>query len=179
MRKLATNERRLLIFFLSAVFLAINLLAARAWMGWRASLVSKISALDSQLAEAQVWAEGAAAIGPAREWMVAHPPQESTPDQASTGLLNTLRGAAEGAGLKVAEENLLPAAPLATGNAVTLQTKLSGPFSGVAKALFSLQSPTAWRSVPKLTIRSDAEPPNVLVDMEVRQYYLAPSSTGP
>jgi len=33
--------------------------------------------------------------------------------------------------------------------------------------------------VPKLTIRSDAEPPNVLVDMEVRQYYLAPSSTGP
>lgn len=179
MRKLATNERRLLIFFLSAVFLAINLLAARAWMGWRASLVSQISALESQLAEAQVWAEGAAAIGPAREWMVAHPPQESTPDQASTGLLNTLRGAAEGAGLKVTEENLLPAAPVATGNAVTLQTKLSGPFPGVAKALFSLQSPTAWRSVPKLTIRSDAEPPNVLVDMEVRQYYLAPSSTGP
>jgi len=179
MRKLATNERRLLIFFCAAIFLAINLLAARAWMSWRRSVLSATTAVETELAEGKVWSEGASVIGPAREWMDAHPPQVSTPDQTSTALLNTLRNAADQAGLKVIEENLLPEAGGAKGNAVALQTKLSGPFSGVTKLLFALQSPAAWRSIPKLIIRSDTEPPNVLVDMEVRQYYLSPSSTGP
>ena len=179
MRKLATNERRLLIFFCAAIFLAINLLAARSWMSWRQSILSATAATETELAEGSVWSEGAAAIGPAREWMLAHPPQPSTPDQTSTALLNILRTSAEEAGLKVIEENLLPAADVTKGNTVALHAKLSGPFSGVTKLLFALQSPTAWRSIPKLIIRSDAEPPNVLVDMEVRQYYLSPSSNGP
>ncbi|MEI6279989.1 MAG: hypothetical protein WCQ16_11510, partial [Verrucomicrobiae bacterium] len=163
MRKLATNERRLLIFFCSAIFLALNLFAARAWMSWRTSVVRDIETSRSQIAEGQVWIEGAAAIGSAREWMQANQPQRATADQASTGLLKLFRSSAEEAGLKVVEENLLPAAEVSTGTAAALQAKLSGPFAGVAKFLFAQQSPTAWRSVPKLIIRSDTEPPNVLV----------------
>lgn len=179
MRKLATNERRLLIFFCAAIFLALNLLAARAWMTWRSSVVRDIEVTRSEIAEGQVWIEGGAATGSAREWMETHPPSSLTADLASTGLLKSFRVAAEEAGLKVTEENLLPSADVSSGNAAALQAKLSGPFGGVTKFLFSLQSPTAWRSVPKLIVRSDAEPPNVLVDMEVRQYYLPASSTGP
>lgn len=179
MRKLATNERRLLIFFCAAIFLALNLLAARAWMSWRASVVSELGATRSKIAEGKVWIEGAEAIGSAREWMQAHPPQQATADEASTGLLKLFRSSAEEAGLKVMEENLLPAAEIPAGHAAALQAKLSGPFAGVTKFLFAQQSPTAWRSIPKLIIRSDTEPPNVLVDMEVRQYYLPASSSGP
>ncbi|MEI6035345.1 MAG: hypothetical protein WCS65_13835 [Verrucomicrobiae bacterium] len=179
MRQLATNERRLLIFFCAALFLAANLLAARAWMSWRTSVIREIEAAQSQIAEGNGWLEGASAIGSAREWMEAHQPQMATPDQASTGLLKVFRSSAEEAGLKVIEENLLPAAEVASGTAAALQAKLSGPFAGVTRFLFSLQSPAAWRSVPKITIRSDTEPLNVLVDMEVRQYYVPASSTGP
>jgi len=179
MRKLATNERRLLIVFCSAIFLALNLFAARAWMAWRTSVVREIVTAQSQFSEGQVWIEGASAIGSAREWMQSHPPRQSSPDQASTGLLETFRKSADEAGLKVVEENLLPTAEVTSGTASALHAKLSGPFSGVAKFLFSLQSPAAWRSMPKLVIRSDSEPPNVLVDMEVRQYYLPTASTGP
>jgi hypothetical protein len=179
MRKLARNEQRLLIIFGSAIFLALNLFAARAWMSWRGSVIGETEALRSQIAEGNVWIEGAAAIGPAREWIEANPPPQVTADQASTGLLETLRKSAEEAGIKVTEENLLPATDVAAGTAAALQAKLAGPFSGVAKFLFALQSPTAWRSVPKLIIRSDAEPPNVLVDMEVRQYYAPASTNGP
>jgi len=179
MRKLATNERRLLIFFCAAIFLALNLLAARSWMAWRSSVSRDIEATRSGIAEGQVWIEGASATGSARAWMEAHPPSPLTADQSSTGLLKSFRIAAEEAGLKVTEENLLPSANVGEGNAAALQAKLSGPFAGVTRFLFSLQSPTAWRSVPKLIVRSDAEPPNVLVDMEVRQYYLPASSIGP
>jgi len=179
MRKLARNEQRLLIVFGSAIFLALNLFAARAWMSWRGSVIRETEVAQTLLAEGNVWIEGAAAIGPAREWILANPPPQATADQASTGLLETLRKSAEEAGIKVTEENLLPAADVASGTAAALQAKLAGPFSGVAKFLFALQTPTAWRAVPKLIIRSDAEPPNVLVDMEVRQYYVPASTNGP
>lgn len=179
MRKLATNEFRLLIFFCGAIFLALNLLAARAWMGARASVAGEIEAVRTGLAESRIWIEGASGISSSHEWMNAHPPQTITADQASTGLLQSTRSAAEEAGLKIVEENLLPSAETTAGNAAALQAKLSGPFAGVAKFLFAMQSPTAWRSIPKLIIRSDTEPPNVLVDMEVHQYYLPATQNGP
>ena len=179
MRKLATNERRLLIFFCLAVFLALNLFAARAWMSWRTSLTRDIDAAKTQLAEGRIWLEGAEAIGSARQWMAANPPPGGTPDQISTGLLQQFRKSAEDAGLKVIEENLLPSAEITTGHAMALQAKLGGSFSGVTKFLFAIQSPTGWRAMPKLIVRSDAEPPNVLVDLELRQYYLPASSPGP
>jgi hypothetical protein len=179
MRKLATNEFRLLIFFCAAIFLALNLFAVRAWTGARASLASETEAVRARIAEGQMWIDGASGISSPHEWIKAHPPKTSTAEEASTGLLQITRSAAEEAGLKVIEENLLPAATTTTGNAASLQAKLSGPFPGVTKFLFALQDPTAWRSVPKLIIRSDTEPPNVLVDMEVHQYYLPATQTGP
>jgi len=179
MRKLATNEFRLLIFFCAAIFLAINLLAVRAWTGARSSLIQDIEAAHGRIAESRMWIDGASGISSSHEWIQAHPPKTSTADEASTGLLQLTRSAAEEAGLKVTEENLLPAATTTIGNAATLQAKRSGPFAGVTKFLFALQNPTAWRSVPKLIIRSDTEPPNVLVDMEVHQYYLPATQNGP
>ena len=179
MRKLATNEFRLLIFFCAAIFLAANLLAVRAWTGARSSLIRDVEAARSRMAESRMWIDSASGIASPHEWIKAHPPQTSTPEQASTGLLQTTRSAAEEAGLKIIEENLLPAAATTTGNATSLQAKLSGPFSGVTKFLFAMQNPTAWRSVPKLIIRSDTEPPNVLVDMEVHQYYRPATQKGP
>ena len=179
MRKLATNESRLLIFFCSAIFLAINLFAVRAWAGARASLFRDLEVARGKVAENRMWLDGATGIASSHKWIEAHPAQTNTAEQASAGLLKTTRSAAEEAGLKIIEENLLPAAETTTGNAASLQAKLSGPCSGVTKFLFAMQSPTAWRSVPKLVIRSDAEPPNVLVDMEVHQYYLPASQNGP
>ncbi|MFA7344553.1 MAG: GspMb/PilO family protein [Terrimicrobiaceae bacterium] len=179
MRKLATNELRLLIFFCSAIFLALNLFAVRAWTGARASLVREAEAARGRVAESRMWIDGASGLSSSHEWIKAHPPQTIKAEEASAGLLQMTRSAAEEAGLKIVEENLLPSAATATGTAASLQAKLSGPFPGVAKFLFALQNPTAWRSVPKLIIRSDTEPPNVLVDMEVHQYYLPATQNGP
>lgn len=179
MRKLATNEARLLVFFCAAIFLALNIFAVRAWMGARASVLREIDGTRNRLTESQSWIDGASGITGAHEWIKAHPPQAGTADQASTGLLQAIRSSAEEGSLKVTEENLLPAAETSVGKAVFLQAKLSGPFSGVAKFLFAMQNPSAWRSVPKLIIRSDAEPPNVLVDIEVHQYYVPDTQNGP
>jgi hypothetical protein len=183
MRKLATNELRLLALFSAAVFLALNLFGASAWMKHRAGVAAKITATKNEIAEGKTWIEGAGALAPAHEWIEANPPPENTPQQASTGLLELARSAAEENGLKIIEENLLPAAEVTTGSAAALEVKVSGPFAGVARFLFALQTPTAWRAVDRMMVRSDTEPPNVLVELKVRQYYrnqaAVPPAPGP
>jgi hypothetical protein len=110
-------------------------------------------------------------LEPARDWMQQHPSPTEKADAANTALLNMVRSIAEKSGLKIAEETLLPGEDADGALAAVLQTKITGPFSGVATFLFEIQNPTAWRSVEKMMIRSDNEPPNVVVEMEIRQYF--------
>jgi hypothetical protein len=179
MRRLARNELRLLIVFSSAVFIALNLFAVRAWTQHRAALVSKISQTRSAIASGDSWISAAGALEQANSWMEQNPPPSSSGEKANTDLLNTVRALAEKSDLKLVEETLLPNESAPTAESAILQAKLNGPFSGVAKLLFELQTPTSWRAVDKMAIRSDAEPPNVIVDLVVRQYYREPSQAAP
>lgn len=79
----------------------------------RASLVHETDAARSRIAESQMRVDGAEGITPAHEWIKSHPPQTQTPEEASATLLQITRSAAEEAGLKIVEENLLPAAATA------------------------------------------------------------------
>lgn len=176
MRRLAKNEQRLLIIFSAAVFLALNLFAIRLWLQNRSALVANISQARSAIATGESWISAAEALESAREWINQNPAPSATGDQASTNLLNTVRNLAEKSHLKLVEETLLPPEGTSAGQSAILQVKLAGPFSGVASLLFELQSPKAWRAVDKMMIRSDNEPPNVIVDLVVRQYYRAPAA---
>lgn len=178
MRKLAKSETRLLLIFSAAVFLAVNLFAVRAWLNHRASALAAISETRSAIATSRSWITAAESLEPARNWMQQHPSPVEKADAANTRLLNTVRSVAEKSGLKIAEETLLPGEEADGSRAAVLQTKITGPFSEVANFLFEIQNPTAWRSVEKMMIRSDNEPPNVVVDMEIRQYF-RPADSNP
>jgi hypothetical protein len=179
MRRLAKNEQRLLILFGAAVFLALNLLAIRLWIQNRSALMSQITQTRSAISTGESWIHAAEALQPAREWIEKNPAPTGTGDQASTNLLNSVRSLAEKSNLKLPEETFLPSENSPAGESAVLQVKLTGPFSGVASFLFELQNPTAWRAIDKMMIRSDNEPPNVIVDLVVRQYYRAPSDAAP
>lgn len=176
MRKLAKSETRLLLIFSSAVFLAVNLFAIRAWLNHRAGVLTALSETRSTLSTSHSWITAAEELEPARDWMQQHPSPIEKADAANTGLLNTVRSVAEKSGLKIAEETLLPGEDADGERAAVLQTKITGPFSGVATFLFEIQNPTSWRSVEKMMIRSDNEPPNVIVEMEIRQYFRSSDS---
>lgn len=177
MRKLAKSETRLLLIFGAAVFLAVNLFAVRAWLNHRSGVLAAISETRSELSSSRSWIIAAEALEPASEWMQRHPSPIEKPDAVNTGLLNTVRNMAEKSGLKIAEETLLPGEEADGARAAVLQTKITGPFSGVATFLFEIQNPTSWRSVEKMMIRSDNEPPNVVVEMEIRQFFRSTDST--
>ena len=170
MRKLASSERRLLVVFVTAVFIAANLFVVRFWFDKRLDSARAIAASKVKLAEYTSLVSAAEAIDSASAWIAANPPPALTAYEASTALLGEVRASAEKAGLAIVEESLLPGTSGPDKSAV-LQTKVGGPFAGFAAFLFGLQSPETWRSIDRISIRSDKEPPNIIAEIVVRQHY--------
>ncbi|MDX2080798.1 MAG: GspMb/PilO family protein [Terrimicrobiaceae bacterium] len=179
MRKLKTSEARLALLFGGAVFIALNLFGARFWLQERSRLTIEEQSLRTSIDEGRAWMDAASALGSARDWIDQNPPPALTPQTASSNLLEEVRQTADAQGLRQVEENLLPAPAVVGAEAAALQVKLAGGFPALTKFLFAIQTPEKWRSIPRLNIRSDEEPPNVVVDMEIRQYYRPESPTAP
>ena len=137
MRKLASSERRLLVVFVTAVFIAANLFVVRFWFDKRRDSARAIAASKVKLAEYTSLVSAAEAIDSASAWIAANPPPALTADEASTALLGEVRASAEKAGLAIVEESLLPGTSGPDKSAV-LQTKVGGPFAGFAAFLFGL-----------------------------------------
>jgi len=171
MRSLTPTETRLLTLFCGALFIMANLIGVKYGLRARAKLSRETEALESRVAEDRSWMILAEDFVEARQWLTAHPPPPLVADAASTELIRVVRGATEAQGLTMTEESLLPPSAAAGYPNVNLQCKLSGAFPGLVHLLFDLQKPGAWRSVEKLNVKSDATPPNVLVEMQIRQYF--------
>jgi hypothetical protein len=171
MRKLSKSESRLFLFFAAAIFLAANLLGMKFWMSTRQRLVQQETSLRGQIDEDKSWIAAAADFNEAAAWLAANKPPAFTSDGASTDLIDSVRKSAESNSLSIATETLLPATAEFTLPHASLQIKLTGPFPGIVRLLFDLQKPGAWRTIDKLTLRSDATPPNALAEMQIRQYY--------
>jgi len=171
MRNLAPNEKALFLILCGAVFLALNMLGLRSFLQARAKLQQALMTAKTELNFDRSWLELSDTLRPADNWINSHPMPQMPPDDASAELLKIEREEAEKAGLKVSEENLLPAQEGPQGSTVGVAVKLSGPFEGVVRLLFAIQTPTGWRTVEKLALRSDSQPPNVVADVELRQYF--------
>jgi hypothetical protein len=178
MRTLAPSEKRLLLILCGALFLALNMLGLRAFLQTRTKLRQAIVVARGELSEDRNWVSLADTLRPADRWISSHPMPLLAADQASAALLKIERGEAEKAGLKIDEENLLPPQGNPYGSSVSVAAKFSGPFQSMVKFLFSIQSPEAWRRVEKLTLRSDAQPPNVLAEIVLRQDFRSDTSSS-
>lgn len=170
-----TREKTLMVILGIAVFAALNLLGLNLFLKGRANLKRQTAAARAQIASDRSWLDLDDALRPADIWIESHPMKRQASEEASAELLKTEREESEKAGLKIAEESLLPIQQTPYGSCAPVSVKLNGPFPGVVKLLFALQSPTAWRTIEKFSIKSDAQPPNVIADLEIRQFF-QPSS---
>lgn len=177
MRKLSKSEARLLALFSAAIFLAANLLGIRFWMTGRKALLQETSALEARIAEDREWIALARDFEDGTAWLVEHRPPAQSADDANTTLVEAVRQAAETHKLTISAETLLPPGGGDDLFHANLQIKLAGAYPGIVRLLYDLQTPEAWRSIDKITMRSDSTPPQTLVDLQVRQYFstVAPS----
>ena len=178
MRKLAPSEKTLFLILCGAVFLSLNLLGLKTFLNKRQQLQLEIEKAKLTLEEGRTTIQLAELLEPANNWIHQHPLPIWTPDQASSELLKCERDEAEKDNLKIVEENLLPAHASKNADYVSVQVKVNGPFEGLVKFLFALQNPTAWRAIDKFIIKSDAEPTKVIMELELKQFFKLPNTSG-
>jgi uncharacterized membrane protein affecting hemolysin expression len=170
-RVLTKSEFRLAVLLVAAVLLAVNLFLLQAWQRGRSGVLEAQSRARAEIAEAGSWTLAAGELEAASQWIRSNPAPDLQPQRAAEDLLQRVRTIADNSGLEIVQENLTTAGDESVRSSVGMQAKITGPFDGVARFLFDLQDPAAWRAIDKLMIKSDREPPNVVVDMLVRQYY--------
>lgn len=174
MRKLAPNEKTLFLILCGAVFFALNLLSLKIFLNKKQQLQLEIEKEKTTLQEGQMTIQIAELLQPAKDWIHQHPLPTWTPDQASAEILKCERNEAEKNNLKIVEENLLPPHSSKNADSVSVQAKINGPFEGLVKFLFALQSPTAWRSIDKFVMKSDTEPTKIIMELELKQFFKLP-----
>jgi len=175
MRAPTPTERRLLVVFLAAAFLALNAGGFHLWRKVVGDQNRAIAMARNRLAEGEGWVAAAEAIGGAGREV---PPLPGFAGKdASSALIGLLRRAAAGAGLTIVEESLPEPPEGLPESAVVVRLRFSGPFEGCVRFLYEVQQPAAWRSIEQAVIKADATPQNVLAEMEVRQYF-NPSPEG-
>jgi hypothetical protein len=174
MRSLTPTESRLLTFLVAAVFLALNIAGAKVLMTTLQNQKSATEAATLAIEESRLWIEEAAELSPLSRNL---PPAPAMDEKTSgSNLIQSVRSAAESAGLTIIEESLPGQPEGSTDPVAVLRAKMNGPFSGMVRFLYDIQQPGQWRSMEMLTLKAEASPQNVLAEMEIRQYY---SLSGP
>ncbi len=169
MRSLTQTESRLLTFLIAAVFLALNIAGAKILMTTLQNQKLATEAAKLAIDDSKFWIEEAAELSPVSRDL---PPAPAMDEKTSgSNLIQSVRSAAESAGLTIIEESLPGPPEGSTDPVAVLRAKMNGPFSGMVKFLYDVQQPGQWRSMEMLTLKAEASPQNVLAEMEIRQYY--------
>ncbi len=172
MRTLTPKETKLLVALVATLFLLLNIVGLRVFLDRQSSLRASIKNLREQveinravLAEKEYWAARAA-------WLEANQPTDDTTTTEDDGkFYEFVETSAKKHGLQYTRKaaNPLPQ----TGSYVEIydSSQVKGKMESMVKWFNELQQPKAFRAIKQLSVKSDAEPPNVIAEIEVARWY--------
>lgn len=171
MRRLTARERVLLTGLGLAVFGAANLFGLRALLGERAALVRQVDQLrleqraDAGLLQDQsLWQQRG-------EWLDKKQPRFQEPGKENASFLEYLQSSLRSKGLAIADQRLNDSVAGPGGQGASVDLEIHGSLQSFIEWLAVLQNPENFRTVPRLTLKSDSEPPKVVCSLTVVQWY--------
>jgi len=173
MRALTSKEKRLLFFLLGALFLLLNVVALKTFLGRRAALQANISALEGELMQSRAilgqkdyWAERA-------QWLATNQPTDdvSTVDDDNR-FIEFVESTAKQSGLTYTRRGGGPVPSEGRPYAEVFDAStVRGNMKSLVEWLAKLQQPKEFRAIKQLRIKSAEEPPNVVCDIEVARWF--------
>ena len=172
MRALTSKEKRLLFTLLGALFLLLNVVALKTFLGRRAALQANIAALDAELMQSRsvlgqkdYWNERA-------QWLEANQPTDdvSTVDDDNR-FIEFVESTAKASGLNYTRRGGGPVPSEGRPYAEVFDAStVKGNMKSLVEWLSKLQQPKEFRVVKQLRIKS-GEPPEVVCDVEVARWF--------
>lgn len=170
-RSSGNNTLVLLIAFGCTLFLAANLIGMKTYMLVSAKQSSTLRDLKDQVAQnnemislRDLWMERS-------QLMEAHPVPQLAPASAGAEFLQSLQQVASSKGVRILDQSFGQPGKANEYETVSVRLKTAGTMEAMARWLFEIQKEGSYRALPEMTLRSDKEPPNVLCDLQIVQYF--------
>ena len=170
MRTLTHHEKRLTLFLIGAVVAGVHLILLKLVLDFdRGNRLSLTQTWD-ELLEARGWIEQKDIWNPRAQWLEKNF-RPAPADNPAPGLQKVAQSAAQGAGLKIDEQNLRPPR---TGNWTILyanKMRLSGSLDQFLRWMVAVYQPEQGIAVTALTLKIGPEPPKMVGEAEVGQVF--------
>lgn len=179
LKNLNSRERNLAFLLGAIAFLLLNLFFLPKLTVGNRSAKNKHTELKARLAAAEGWIQKEAYWTVRRDWLAKTEPQLTADRGDSATQLEQLQEAAKESGLKIGEIQLLQIKETEFLHPVGVQLTVNGPWAGLVRFVARIQDPQSFNVIPRFSIRSDQEPPNVLCELEIQKWFHTPSESAP
>ncbi len=172
MRALTSKERRLLFALLGALFLLLNVVALKTFLGRRAALQANIATLEAELMQSRTvlgqkdyWTERA-------QWLESNQPTDDmTTVDDDNRFIEFVESTAKESGLAYTRRGGGPVSSEGRPYAEVFDAStVKGNMKSLVEWLSKLQQPKEFRAIKQLRVKS-GEPPEVICDIEVARWF--------
>lgn len=171
LRNLNARERTLALVLAGTAFLLLNLFVLPRLVAANRTAKQKTAELQAQLAAAEGWMDKKAHWEEREKWLNATEPSGNAERQDSATQLEDLQASARNLGLKIDEVQLLQLEETEYYHPVGAKLTVSGPWAGLVKFVARLQDPALFDVIPRFSIKSGDQPPNVICEMEIQRWF--------
>ena len=172
-RKPTKRERTLIIIFLGAIFLVINLFGVTWLFRKQWDLESRLLALRNERREANSWLEEKDTWQQRKQWLDKTQPKLQTAGEADTALLEALQTSAEKHEITIIDKAFAEPNSQPFYQEVAVNLKVSGSLESITRWLVEIQQPANFQAVPSLSMKSDNDPSKIICELTVARWHAA------
>lgn len=176
MRNLTRSEKRLLAAFLGTLFVLANLFGITALVRARQALEEETPKLRGELIDSEAWLAEKDLWLDRKQWLDAKEPRLEAAGEASASLLESLQASARRQKITILEQEFPEPARQADYQEISVKLKVSATLESLTRWLVELQQPELFQAVTTFSLKSDAEPPRVICNLQIARWYAPEAS---
>ena len=171
MRKWTKGEKRLSLVLGVAILVMGTFYLVSYLLDIESDLGLKIRGLEANANTDQVWLREKQFWLDRKQWIDQKQPRAAAGAVPQSELLQSLTTSAQNHKLTIQEQSFADAKSTANYQAVAVRLKLTGTLEDVVRWLAEVQQPEKFQAVTNFSLKSQAKPPAVDLELEVARWY--------
>lgn len=174
MRKLSKSEKRLLVLFLSAIFIVFNLIGLTFLARRQGEFEAKLVSLRSERLEARSWLADKETWAERKEWLAKTQPKLQSIGEANSALLENLQAGVAKHSITILDQAFVDPNPQPAYQEIAVKLKVAGSLEAITRWLVELQQPENFQAIQSFSMKTDNDPSKIVCELTVARWY-APS----
>jgi hypothetical protein len=171
MRPLTKLEKTLSITLAATLFLLANLFGISALLRQKRALQLDAVTLKSTRDEADLWLGEKTKWLARQDWLNQTQPKAAQPEAAQSVFFEELQKSARARSLAIDEQGFGEVAETKHFQSVVVRMRVNGTLENATRWLASIQRPELFQAITSFSLKSEKDPPNVNLELEIAKYY--------